>query len=146
MHPPSQPLTKATTELLEQDFTHFGYPHTVVTDNTTSLVSEEFQTWCKEQGITHLTGALYHSATNGAAERLVQTFKQALTKSSLPPRVATLEFRMQYRRTPLASGYSPSEILNGRQIRCKIDTFLLLLKQNSQQQLLSLHPLLPTAK
>ena len=146
MHPPSHPSTKATTELLERDFAHLGYPHAVVTDNTTCFASEEFQTWCKEQGITHLTDAPYHPTTNGAAERLVQTFKQVLTKSSLPPRAATLEFLMQYRRTPLASGYSPSEILNGRQIRCKIDIFLFLLKQNSQQQLLSLHPLLPTAK
>ena len=124
IHPVSSTSTKATTELLEQDFAHFGYPHTVVTDNATSFVSEEFQAWCKERGITHLTGAQYHPATNGAAERLVQTFKQALIKSSLPPRAATLEFLMQYRRTPLTSGYSPSEILNGRQIRCKIDVLI----------------------
>ena len=110
--------------LLEQDFAHFCYPHTVVTDNATSFVSEEFQAWCKERGITHLTGAPYHAATNGAAERLVQTFKQALIKSSLPTRAATLEFLMQYRRSPLTSGYSPSEILNGRQIRCKIDVLI----------------------
>ena len=104
----------------------------------------------QREGITHLTGALYHPATNGAAERLVETFKQALTKSSLPPRAAALEFLMQYRRTPLVSGYSPSEILNGRQIRCKIDVLFFLLltlpKQNRQQQLLSLHPLLLPAK
>ncbi|KAL5489153.1 hypothetical protein EMCRGX_G018213 [Ephydatia muelleri] len=31
---------------------------------------------------------------------------------------------MQYRRTPLAEGYSPSELLNGRQIRTKIDALL----------------------
>ena len=31
---------------------------------------------------------------------------------------------MQYRRTPLSSGYSPSELLNGQQIRSKIDTLL----------------------
>ena len=28
---------------------------------------------------------------------------------------------MQYRRIPLSLGYSPSELLNGRQIRAKID-------------------------
>ena len=31
---------------------------------------------------------------------------------------------MQYRHSPLASGYSPSELLNNRQIRTKIDTLL----------------------
>ena len=69
IHPVNSTSTKATTELLEQDFAHFGYPHTVVTDNATSFVSEEFQAWCKERGITHLTGAPYHPATKGAAER-----------------------------------------------------------------------------
>ena len=63
---------------LEQDFAYFGYPYTVVIDN--SFLSEEFQTCCCE----HLIGAPYHPATNGAAECIVQTFKQALNKSILP--------------------------------------------------------------
>ena len=87
-------------------------------------MSEEFQAWCKERGITHLTGAPHHPATNGAAERLIQTFKQALRKSQLPPKKALPQFLMQYRRTPTSNGYSPSELLNGRQIRTKIDTLL----------------------
>ena len=116
--------TKSTTELLEQDFAHFGYPHTIVSDNATTFMSAEFKEWCKERGIVHLTGAPYHPATNGAAERLVQTFKKALRKSNLPPRHALQEFLLQYRRTPTPCGYSPSELLNGRQIRTKIDALL----------------------
>ena len=84
----------------------------------------EFQAWCKQRGIVHLTGAPYHPATNGAAERLIQSFKQALRKSSLPPKEALQEFLMQYRRIPFASGLSPSELLNGRRIRTKIDTLV----------------------
>nr|KAG5688839.1 hypothetical protein BaRGS_004516 [Batillaria attramentaria] len=70
IHPTSSTSTRATLDLLEEDFAHFGYPHTLVSDNATTFVSEEFQSWCKERGITHLTGAPYHPATNGAAERL----------------------------------------------------------------------------
>ena len=95
----------STKSLLDQDFAHFGYPHTIVLDNTTSFSSEEFQTWYRERGIIHLTGVPYHPTTNGAAEHLVQTFKQALSKSSLSPRAAVQEFLMQYRRTPRAEGY-----------------------------------------
>jgi hypothetical protein len=124
IHPTSSTSTKATIDLLEEDFAHFGYPHTLVSDNATTFISEEFQSWCKERGITHLTGAPYHPATNGAAERLVQTFKQALRKSSLPPKKALQEFLMQYRRTPTSSGFSPSELLMSRQIRTRIDTLL----------------------
>lgn len=124
VHSTQAVTARATIDLLEEDFAHFGYPHTLVTDNATTFMSEEFQSWCKDRGITHLTGAPYHPATNGAAERLVQTLKQALRKSPLPPRRALQEFLMQYRRTPNSSGYSPSELLNSRQIRTKIDILL----------------------
>ena len=124
IHPTSSTSTRATLDLLEEDFAHFGFPHTLVTDNASTFTSAEFQNWCKERGITHLTGAPYHPATNGAAERLVQTFKQALRKSSLPPKRALQEFLMQYRRMPTSCGYSPSELLNSRQIRTRIDSLL----------------------
>ena len=113
IHPTTSTSSKSTTAILEQEFAHFGYPHTLVTDNATTFMSQEFQAWCKQRGIVHLTGAPYHPATNGAAERLIQSFKQALRKSSLPPR-----------RIPFASGLSPSELLNGRRIRTKIDTLV----------------------
>ena len=124
IHTTTSTSSKSTTAILEQEFAHFGYPHTLVTDNATTFMSQEFQAWCKQRGIVHLTGAPYHPATNGAAERLIQSFKQALRKSSLPPKEALQEFLMQYRRIPFASGLSPSELLNGRRIRTKIDTLV----------------------
>ena len=124
IHPTTSTSSKSTTAILEQEFAHFGYPHTLVTDNATTFMSQKFQAWCKQRGIVHLTGAPYHPATNGAAERLIQSFKQALRKSSLPPKEALQEFLMQYRRIPFASGLSPSELLNGRRIRTKIDTLV----------------------
>ena len=124
IHPTTSTSSKSTTAILEQEFAHFGYPHTLVTDNATTFMSQEFQAWCKQRGIVHLTGPPYHPATNGAAERLIQSFKQALRKSSLPPKEALQEFLMQYRRIPFASGLSPSELLNGRRIRTKIDTLV----------------------
>ena len=115
---------KSTIKLLQEDFRHFRFPHTVVTDCAATFKSEEFQEFCKENGIVHLTGAPYHPANNGAAERLVQTFKQALKKSAKAQNDALQDFLRNYRRTPLSTGYSPSELLNGRQIRTKIDTLL----------------------
>ena len=95
-----------------------------MSDNATTFSSAEFQLWCHQRGIKHLTGAPYHPATNGAAERMVQSFKQSLKKSKLPPRPALQEFLMQYCRTPLNTGFSPSQLLNGRQLRTKIDALL----------------------
>ena len=72
IHPTTSTSTKSTSELLEQDFAHYGYPHTIALDNATLYPSEEFQAWCRERGIiVHLTGA--HTIppppppTNGAA-------------------------------------------------------------------------------
>ena len=121
IHQTNSTSTQATTTLLEENFAHFGYPHTIVSDNATTFSSAEFQLWCHQRGIKHLTGAPYHPATNGAAERMVQSFKQSLKKSKLPPHPALQEFLMQYRRTPLKTGFSPSQLLNGRQLRTKID-------------------------
>ena len=116
--------TKATIEKLEEDFSHFGYPLSIVTDNAPTFISAEFKQYCQDRGIIHLTGAPYHPSTNGAAERLVQTFKQAIRKSERDPKEATVEFLMQYRRSPVANGYSPSQLLNNRQLRTKIDTLV----------------------
>ena len=92
IHQTNSVSAKSTTDLLEIDFAHFGYPHTLVTDNASAFMSEEFQSWCRKNGIVHLTGAPYHPATNGAVERLIQTFKQSLMKSILPPKKALQEF------------------------------------------------------
>ena len=83
----------------------------IVTDNAPTFTSEEFQEFLRERGILHMRGAPYHPATNGQAERLVQTFKQSLRKSWLPCSQALQEFLTQYRRTPSESGLSPSELL-----------------------------------
>ena len=55
---------------------------------------------------------------------MVQAFKQSLKKTNLPPRPALQKFLMQYCRTPLSSGSSPSQLLNRRQLRAKIDALL----------------------
>ena len=124
IHATQSVSAKATIRLLQEDFAHFGFPYAVVTDCAATLKSDELQEFCKENGIVHLTGSPYHPATNGAAERLVQTFKHALKKSDKAPKDALQDFLRNYRRTPLSTGYSPSELLNGRQIRTKIDTLL----------------------
>ena len=121
IHKTSSTSSRRTMDLLEEDFAHFGYPLSIVSDNATSFTSGEFQEWCKTRGIAHLTGAPYHPATNGATERMVQTFKKAMKKSNQPLDTALQQFLMMYRRTPSTSGFSPSELLNGRQLRTRLD-------------------------
>ncbi|GFR92835.1 Pol polyprotein [Elysia marginata] len=134
IHATSPTSNRATIHILEEDFAHFGFCHTIVSDNATPFTSNELQSWCRERGISHSAREPYHPATNGAAERLVQSFKNSLWKSSLLP---FQEFLMINRRTFLSSGLSPREILNGRQIRSLIDMqrpFLVHIAQGRQSK------------
>ena len=50
--------------------------------------------------------------------------KQSIQKSAQLPKKALLDFLHQYRCSPTDSGFSPSQLLNGRQIRTKLDAIL----------------------
>jgi hypothetical protein len=93
-----------------------------VTDNAQTFASEEFEHFLKCNRIRHITSAPYHPASNGLAERAVQTFKNAMKKlshRSIQSRVS--QFLVRYRVTPQSTtGATPAELI-GRKIRCKLD-------------------------
>ena len=60
-------------------FSRWGILEKIVSDNGPQFKSDRFKQFLSEKGITHLTTAPYFPATNGQAERFVQTIKQALT-------------------------------------------------------------------
>ena len=78
MIPVNSTSSSATIEVLRDLFARFGIPKQLVSDNSAQFVSEEFQAFIRSNGIRHITSATYHPATNGLAERAVQTSKQAL--------------------------------------------------------------------
>ncbi|XP_029639579.1 uncharacterized protein K02A2.6-like [Octopus sinensis] len=123
-YPSIHSTSSCPLDLLDEVITNFRYLHTLVTDNASTFFSEEVQSWGKEHGTTHLTGAPYYPTFNGSAERLVQLFKQALRKSSLPLKQALQEFLMQYQRTLTSCGLSPGELLMSRQIRTRSGSLL----------------------
>ena len=78
MIPVNSTSSSSTIEVLRDLFARFGIPEQLVSDNSAQFVSEEFQAFIRSNGIRHITSVTYHPATNGLAERAVQTFKQAL--------------------------------------------------------------------
>ena len=62
-------------------FATHGLPQLVVSDNGAVFTSGEFKEFLERNGIRHVRSAPYHPASNGLAERYVQTFKTSLKKS-----------------------------------------------------------------
>ncbi|XP_058836807.1 uncharacterized protein K02A2.6-like [Topomyia yanbarensis] len=118
--------TAATINILDELFTTYGAPITLVSDNGPQFTASEFKSFLQRSGVKyHKLSAPYHPATNGQAERYVQTVKHALkamgtTKSTL--RTDINEFLRQYRKAPhTETGESPAKLFLGRNIRTRLD-------------------------
>lgn len=107
----------AVVERIKSWFARQGVPLQVITDNGPQFSSDTFRQFAKAWGFTHVTSSPLYPQSNGAAERAVRTAKQLLRKSP-DPYLALLA----YRSTPLAGGYSPSELLQGRRLRTTVPT------------------------
>ena len=122
VHMTNSSSSLATIEKLRSSFATFGIPKVIVTDNGTSFTSKEFQMFVTQNGISHLRSAPYHPATNGLAERAVQTFKEGMRKMSGPLETRLAKFLFHYRITPQTStGVSPAQMLFGRPLRSRLD-------------------------
>ena len=106
-------------------FAAYGLPEQLVTDNGPQFTAEEFAVFLKRNGIKHIKVAPYHPSSNGAVERLVQTFKKAMRASeqsglTLSQRLSS--FLLTYRSTPHATtNLAPCELFLKRMSRTRLD-------------------------
>ena len=114
-----------TIERLRKLFPTYGLPEQLVSDNGSQFTSDEFRTFMRNNGIKHIRSAPYHPATNGSAERFVQTFKQALRAALTEKKTLSWKltnFLLAYRTTPHAlTGEAPAVLFMGRNLRTKLD-------------------------
>ena len=134
-HVVETPTSAGTIRKLRYMFATHGIPETIVTDNGSVFTSKEFQQFTDLNGIKHLTTAPYHPASNGLAERAVQTLKTGLKKMTTGNIEDNLaRFLFQYRITPhTTTGRSPAELLMGRRPRSQLD----ILRPNSSDRVLT---------
>ena len=115
--------SSTTITVLRSIFAAHGIPELLVSDNGSVFTSAEFKNFTQHNGIRHTTSAPYHPATNGLAERAVQTFKSFLKKTpdgTLEDRLS--KFLFNYRLTPHSTtGIAPAELLLGRRPRSVLD-------------------------
>ena len=137
MIPASSTTSSSTIQVLRNLFARFGIPEQIVSDNGAQFVSEEFQAFIKSNGIGYITSAPYHPASNGLAERAVQTFKHALRsmhQSSKPVKEKLAKFLIAYRNTPHSTtGVSPAQLILGRPLRTRQD----LVKRNLNRKMVN---------
>lgn len=73
VHIVSNMSTDTTIQKCREIFASFGIPKIFVSDHGRQFDSAEFKNFLKANGILHKQGAPYHPATNGQAERYIQT-------------------------------------------------------------------------
>ena len=121
----SSTTTAKTITVLRDLFARYGIPRQLVSDNGPQFTSDEFKEFMTSNRIKHIRSSPYHPATNGAAERLVQTMKQALRAShqhGQPVELALATFLLQYRTTPQSTtGVTPSLLFLSRELRTRLD-------------------------
>jgi len=126
--PMNSTTTVKTLEVLRQLFSSYGLPEQIVTDNGPQFISDEFATFVKCNGIKHTRTAPYHPASNGLAERFVQSMKQSLKTTqcdgnSVNHRLSN--YLLTYRTTPHATtGVAPCTLFLNRKIRTRFDLML----------------------
>lgn len=117
--------SQATIHAIMQIFSTHGLPERIVTDNGPQFCSAEFAQFFKVNGIQHTKTAPYHPASNGEAERFVQTLKHNMkcrNANSANVFLHIQKFLLAYRTTNHAvTGLTPSNLLMGRRIRSKLD-------------------------
>ena len=123
VHMTSSSTSETTISCMRKSFASLGLPEVVVSDNAANFTSEEFQQFLAKNGVKHVRTPPYHPASNGLAERAVQTFKEGMRKlkdGSLETKLA--RFLFKYRITPQSStGISPAELMYGRRLRSHLD-------------------------
>ena len=123
----------ATINVLKGLFARYGLPHELVSDNGPQFASNEFKCFLRGLDIKHTLCPPYHPASNGLAEKHVQTFKKMFTRyegtQQLALKMANILSR--YRNIPHSTtGKTPAELFLKRSPR----TVLSLIKPCLQKR------------
>jgi transposase InsO family protein len=73
---------KSVVKFIYQDiFTHFGFPHEIVTDQGTQFTSKMMKEMTEKYGIKHHKYSPYHPPDNGQVESTNKVLEAILTKT-----------------------------------------------------------------
>ena len=88
-------------------FKFLGLPTFIVTDSASCFTGDVFREFLERHGIHHILTPPYHSQSNGAAERVIASFKHFISKNGDIPFVEHM-FCFSHNFMPLATTFYPS--------------------------------------
>ena len=145
----SSTTSHATINVLRSLFARYRLPEQIVSDSGRQFTFAEFATFMKGNGINHIMCAPYHPSSNGLAERLLQSFKRAMTAGEKEGKMLAdrlSEFLFEYRATPHATtNNAPCQLFLDRHICFRFDLLKLgtrkavLTKQQNQKMHHDIH-------
>uniref|UniRef100_A0A3B3DJ66 Gypsy retrotransposon integrase-like protein 1 n=1 Tax=Oryzias melastigma TaxID=30732 RepID=A0A3B3DJ66_ORYME len=108
-------VAEVTIRAIKEIFARHGTAETVVSDNGPQFSSELFKKFAEEFQFTHITSSPLYPQANGEAERAVRTIKDLWRKETDQSKAL-----LAYRATPLEHGFSPAQLLMGRNLRTSL--------------------------
>ena len=114
---------KTTIETLQKLVARYGITAQLVSDNGSQFTSEVFQQFLTKNGIKHITSGPCHPATNGLAECVVGSFKNAMKRET---EVKSLNLKLgrlllAHRNTPHSTTGEPlSQLFFERRLRTRL--------------------------
>ncbi|CAC5420628.1 unnamed protein product [Mytilus coruscus] len=115
IHVMNSTTSEATIAKLQQTFATHGLCDLIISDNGAAFTSKEFADYVTSNGIEHRTSAPWQPASNGCAERAVQSFKEGTVQEKLN------RFLFYYRITPqTTTGLAPSGLLMKRKLKSRL--------------------------
>nr|XP_026497737.1 uncharacterized protein K02A2.6-like [Vanessa tameamea] len=115
----------AVVKVLRETFARFGLPREVFSDHGPLFSSSEYKDFMNNNGIKVTYTAIYHPASNGAAEGAVKLCKRAIKKSmqdGYDLDAALQSYLLDYRNVEYSTtGVAPATILQKRRPHSRLD-------------------------
>ena len=102
---------------MKSQISSYGIPDELISDSGPQFAGEEFPQFMKDYDIKHITSSPYHPQANGQAQRTVQTVKRLLVTAKDPYKAL-----LDYRNSPLDTGFSPAQLFLGRRLKRTLPT------------------------
>ena len=114
--------SSSVIDFFKEQFSRYGIPDTLVTDNGPQFTSREFQKFSRDWEFLHVSSSPHHHRANGKVESAVKVVKSLIKKAlkdNKDPWLALLD----QRNTPTESlGTSPAQRLMSRRTRTLLPT------------------------